>query len=95
METHKLREVFKPNMSEVAVYFYQLEKLIEVCSPTSAGPHASVRPHVLQVAELLAVTDEAVALLELWPVMTGLENATATCTARVCWAVHPLLSHTV
>lgn len=32
METHKLREVFKPNMSEVAVCFYQLEKLIEVCS---------------------------------------------------------------
>ena len=32
METHKLREVFKPNMSEVAVYFYQLEKLIEVRS---------------------------------------------------------------
>ena len=32
METHKLREVFKPNMSEVAMYFYQLEKLIEVCT---------------------------------------------------------------
>lgn len=42
METHKLREVFKPNMSEVAMYFYQLEKLIEVCSPASGGPHTSV-----------------------------------------------------
>ena len=41
METHKLREVFKPNMSEVAVYFYQLEKLIEVRS-LDGGAYLSV-----------------------------------------------------
>lgn len=54
METHKLREVFKPNMSEVAVCFYQLEKLIEVCSPASGGCMLQCNESVPQATELLA-----------------------------------------
>ena len=31
MEHFKLREVFKPSMADLGLYFYQLERMIEVC----------------------------------------------------------------
>ena len=46
MEVHKMREVYKPNMTEVGLYFYQLEKLIEVSKYVCTYVHVAMVPEM-------------------------------------------------
>ena len=41
-----MREVYKPNMTEVGLYFYQLEKLIEVSKYVCTYVHVAMVPEM-------------------------------------------------
>jgi len=56
MEHFKLREVFKPSMADLGLYFYQLERMIEVCPCCCHGDVTLMDVHYTGIITTIACT---------------------------------------